>query len=157
MMTQTEPGMTKMNENDYTVEHVTWASQAQALSGIRHRVFVEEQKVPAELEWDDADERCEHVLARANDGTPIGTGRLLPDGHIGRMAVLPQWRGRGIGSALLETLIEIALARGDGEIILHAQTAAMDFYRRHGFREQGEEFLEANIPHHIMVRRLGGG
>lgn len=146
-----------MTETDYTVEHVSWESHARELSAIRHRVFVEEQNVPEELEWDEADARCEHVLARAGDGTPIGTGRLLPDGHIGRMAVLPRWRGQGVGSAVLETLIEIAIARGDNEVILHAQTAAMDFYRRHGFHVQGDEFMEANIPHYIMLRRLRGG
>ncbi len=84
----------------------------------------------------------------------LATGRLLPDGHIGRMAVLKPWRGRGIGGAILARLIERARERGDSEVVLSAQVHATAFYRAHGFAEEGAEYLEAGIPHRDMRRRL---
>jgi predicted GNAT family N-acyltransferase len=81
----------------------------------------------------------------------IGTGRLLPDGHIGRMAVLADWRGKGVGRALLERLLEEARLQSCA-LALHAQTHASGFYRRFGFVEEGPEFMEAGIPHRTMVR-----
>jgi predicted GNAT family N-acyltransferase len=92
------------------------------------------------------------VLASDGDGSPIGTGRLLPDGHIGRMAVLADWRGKGVGRALLERLLEEAAGLGMRRLALHAQTQAAGFYRRFGFVEEGPEFMEAGIPHRTMVR-----
>ena len=138
----------------FTVEEVRWADAAQALGAIRRTVFVVEQNVPEKLEWDGIDPDCAHVLARAADGTPIGTGRLLPDGHIGRMAVVEPWRRRGVGSALLVRLVEMARRRGFESVALNAQTYAIPFYRRHGFVAEGEEFIEAGIPHFAMVRLL---
>ena len=136
------------------IELMSWdAARAQA-SPIRFTVFVEEQRVPVEIEWDDQDEKSIHALAYDKQGTAIATGRLLPDGHIGRMAVLKEWRGKGVGAAILRRLIGVARERGDQEIELFAQTHAIEFYRRHGFVEQGEIFEEAGIPHQAMRKRL---
>jgi predicted GNAT family N-acyltransferase len=121
---------------------------------VRETVFVREQNVPAELEWDGVDAQCEHVLAEAGD-VAIGTGRLLPDGHIGRMAVLSPWRRKGVGSAILEALVRLAAQRDMKRIALNAQTHARPFYERHGFQVEGEAFMEAGIPHVAMVRDLG--
>ena len=137
------------------IDLLTW-DQARAEAGaIREAVFVAEQGVPRELELDVMDAACVHALARLEDGSAVGTGRLLPDGHIGRMAVLAQWRGRGVGGALLERLIEEARARGMTEVALSAQTQALGFYRRHGFAAEGEVYLDAGIPHQAMRRKLG--
>jgi predicted GNAT family N-acyltransferase len=117
-------------------------------------VFIEEQRVPEALEWDDVDERCYHVLAVSDDGSPIGTGRLLPDGHIGRMAVLREWRGQGVGSAILEMLLDLARKDGLQTLALNAQTHAVGFYAQHGFSLFGDEFIEAGIPHRKMRLQL---
>lgn len=135
---------------EFTVKEVSWRASERALRAIRTKVFVEEQSVPEALEWDGLDESSSHVIAVASDGTPIGTGRLLRDGHIGRMAVLEEWRGRGVGSALLELLLVIAGSMGFDEVRLHAQTHAIGFYARQGFKVEGEEFVEAGIPHVVM-------
>ena len=87
-------------------------------------------------------------------GTPIGCGRLLPDGHVGRMAVLASWRGRGVGAALLTRLVAAAQARGDARVVLNAQVQAMPFYARFGFAPVGAPFVEAGIPHQAMARAL---
>ena len=91
-------------------------------------------------------------MAVRPDGTPIGTGRLLQDAHIGRLAVLKEWRGKGVGGALLDMLLVIANKMGYDEVKLHAQTRVLDFYTGRGFEAQGEEFMEAGIPHVLMVR-----
>ncbi|MCU6499229.1 GNAT family N-acetyltransferase [Rugamonas sp. A1-17] len=114
---------------------------------IRFEVFVEEQKVPAELEMDHMDAACLHAVAYDASGTPIGTGRLLPDGHIGRMAVRLFARGSGVGGALLQVLMAQARARGDKQVVLSAQSHAAPFYERHGFAIDGDEFFEAGIAH----------
>jgi len=106
--------------------------------------------VPEKLEWDGIDDRCVHVIARNAAGAAIGTGRLLPDGHIGRMAVLRRWRSRGVGSALLSELLAAARERGFERVELSAQMHALDFYRRHGFEAYGRGYLEAGIPHRRM-------
>jgi predicted GNAT family N-acyltransferase len=139
--------------SQYAVQRVSWDEAGPALASVRHAVFVVEQHVPEDLEWDEHDRGAVHVLARAPDGSPIGTGRLLPDGRIGRMAVLPAWRKLGVGSAILTSLLEVALERAYPETRLHAQTHAVDFYGRHGFVCVGEQFMEAGIPHREMVRR----
>ena len=129
------------------------AAQAEA-KRIRVTVFVEEQGVPAELEMDDNDAASLHALAYA-DGRAIGTGRLLPDGHIGRMAVLKEWRGRGAGRSLLRRLIDAARQRGHREVALSAQVHALEFYRAEGFEPEGAIYEEAGIPHQAMRLRLG--
>jgi predicted GNAT family N-acyltransferase len=110
--------------------------------------------VPEGLEWDGLDESATHVLASDADGRPVGTGRLLDDGRIGRIAVLAEHRGRGVGSAILQRLIETAAERGLARVSLHAQVNALEFYRRHGFQVEGGEFLEAGIPHRRMTLAL---
>jgi predicted GNAT family N-acyltransferase len=134
-----------------SVRTAEWSVDRSALRAVREQVFVREQAVPIELEWDEFDPLCQHVVAEAA-GRTIGTGRLLPDGHIGRMAVLEAWRGQGVGSALLEALMEIARNRGIRRVRLNAQSRALAFYQRHGFVAEGEEFIEAGIAHRSMWR-----
>lgn len=121
---------------------------------VRAAVFVQEQGVPPEIEIDDQDARSRHVLARDGGGLPIGTARLTPEGRIGRMAVLREWRGHGVGSALLHALLRIAREDALARVSLHAQESAIDFYRRHGFAPVGERFTEAGIVHQAMQLRL---
>lgn len=130
-----------------------WEQARQHAAPIRFTVFVEEQGVPREIELDEMDGACVHAVAFEGENA-VGTGRLLPNGHIGRMAVLRQWRGRGVGSRMLEHLIEEARSRGDREVALSAQVHAAGFYRAHGFVEEGGEYLEAGIPHQQMRRAL---
>lgn len=137
-----------------TIRMADWDRDRDLLRLIREEVFVHEQKVPTELEWDGIDADCAHVIACLDDGQAVATGRLLPDGHIGRIAVLKPWRRQGIGSRVLQSLIEIAKARGMASCALNAQTHALAFYQRHGFIEEGDEFDEANIPHQHMVLKL---
>lgn len=136
------------------VSVVTWDGHAEVLLGIRYRVFVDEQGVPAELEHDAHDSIAVHLLAVGADGAPLGTARLLPDGHIGRMAVLGEFRGRGVGTALLRAAVELAERRGDPLVKLNAQCSAVGFYARLGFTAEGDEFLDAGIPHRQMTREL---
>lgn len=140
----------------FHVEVCDWANATDrdALAGVREIVFVLEQRVPREMEIDDDDPRSTHVLARAPDGSAIGTGRLTPTGRIGRMAVLADWRGSGVGTALLRTLLDQARARRIGEVVLHAQRDAVPFYLDYGFVIDGDEFDEAGIPHVRMRRAL---
>jgi len=133
----------------------SWDAQRDMARPLRYQVFVVEQRVPVELEWDEMDATSIHALAFDEAGAAIATGRLLPDGHIGRMAVLPPARGRGVGAAVLSALIECARERGNQAVILSAQTHALDFYARHGFVVEGEEYLEAGIPHVAMWLDLG--
>jgi predicted GNAT family N-acyltransferase len=137
----------------FAVENADWDRDQATLRSIREAVFVIEQNVPVELEWDGIDQACVHVIAYAQDRSPVGTGRLLRDGHIGRLAVLAPWRGQGAGSSLLQKLIAIATARGTGPVALNAQTHALAFYERFGFVAEGEEFDDAGIPHQPMVLR----
>jgi len=137
------------------IELVHWEGDAEAaLRAIRTAVFIVEQRVPAELEWDDMDARSTHALARDAAGAPIGCGRLLPTGYIGRMAVLPPWRKRGVGAALLAALVGLARERGHASATLNAQVSAMPFYARAGFRPTGEQFDEAGIDHRVMTLDL---
>jgi len=134
-----------------SVRAADWNDDRAGLRAVREQVFVHEQAVPIELEWDELDPLCQHVVAEAA-GQAIGTGRLLPDGHIGRMAVLESWRGRGVGSAVLDALLQLARDRGIGRVRLNAQSRAVAFYRRHGFTAEGDEFIEAGITHRSMWR-----
>lgn len=128
---------------------MSWEEARSDASPVRFTVFVEEQGVPPEIELDDQDRVSVHAVVFEGT-TPIATGRLLPDGHIGRMAVLKDWRNRGIGGLMLQKLIERAKARGDREVALSAQVHAVAFYRAHGFVEEGSEYLEAGIRHQAM-------
>jgi predicted GNAT family N-acyltransferase len=138
----------------YAIRLTTWPADATALQAVRRTVFIDEQRVPANLEWDAIDAQCVHALAEDLDGAPIGCGRLLPDGHIGRVAVLAAWRGQGVGAALLVRLVGVARAHGHGRAILNAQVQAMPFYARYGFVAQGAPFDEAGIAHQVMTRAL---
>ena len=117
---------------------------------IRHEVFVVEQLVPADVELDDDDALSVHAVAYGPDDVPIATGRLLPDGHIGRMAVRKSARGTGVGGQVLDALIRQGHGDGHRMLLLHAQTHARGFYEAHGFTAQGEEFMEAGIAHIAM-------
>jgi hypothetical protein len=108
------------------------------------------------MEWDEHDEQARHALAFGEGGRAVGTGRLLADGHIGRIAVLSRWRGQGVGAAILKALIGEAEDLGLRQLVLHAQTHATGFYARFGFQPEGAEFMEAAIPHVRMRRRLAG-
>ncbi|WKZ86822.1 GNAT family N-acetyltransferase [Ralstonia pickettii] len=131
-----------------------WDAVREEARAIRYDVFVIEQGVPVELEWDEWDDQCWHALAHDTAGRAVATGRLLPDGHIGRMAVRKEARGTGVGARVLEALIDKAQSLGYRELILNAQTHAMPFYARAGFAAEGEEFEEAGIPHRTMRRVL---
>jgi predicted GNAT family N-acyltransferase len=136
------------------IELLSWEKARADASPIRFEVFVHEQRVPADIELDATDAQCIHAVAYEN-GNPIATGRLLPDGHIGRMAVLKDWRGRGVGSAILGALMDVARRRGDARIELSAQVHAVPFYLAHGFQPVGEVYEEAGIPHQAMAKALG--
>ncbi|MEK6685097.1 MAG: GNAT family N-acetyltransferase [Pseudomonadota bacterium] len=135
----------------YRICVVNWQDEAVALRDIRTAVFIYEQQVPEDLEWDEFDPVSLHVLALNSNDQPIGTARLLPDGHIGRMAVLREWRGKGVGSAMLQRILEESSHRGMQKAMLNAQMAAIKFYEKFGFQVSGEEFMEAGIPHIKMI------
>ena len=136
--------------DDLRLYATEWLRDGDTLSALRRRVFVEEQGVSLAEEWDGEDETATHFLAELA-GTPVATGRLLPSGKIGRLAVLEPNRGVGIGGQLLDFIIEYARQLGHRELVLHAQTHALAFYRRYGFQATGPEFMEAGIPHRRMV------
>jgi predicted GNAT family N-acyltransferase len=131
-----------------------WDSVREHAQALRIEVFVVEQGVPVELEWDEADEVSIHAVAFDDEDQPVATGRLLPDGHIGRMAVRKSARGQGIGAEVLRALLAEAQRLGHRELVLHAQTHAAEFYLKHGFRIHGDEFMEAGIPHLEMSLSL---
>jgi predicted GNAT family N-acyltransferase len=131
-----------------------WPEVAAQSHTVRNDVFVTEQNIPLELEWDSIDPVCIHALAIDNGGNAIGTARLLSDGYIGRVAVLAAWRSRGVGRAILEALIQEARRRGYAKAMLNAQSYAIGFYAKSGFEVAGDEYCEAGIPHVPMVRTL---
>lgn len=131
----------------FSIQLMAWSDALPLARAVREKVFIDEQNVPRELEWDEWDERSDHAVALDGGSNAIATARLLPNGRVGRMAVLRNWRGQGVGAALLEALLRLAGERGMREVTLHAQTHAAGFYRRFGFNARGDEFLEAGIPH----------
>jgi len=138
----------------YKILIVNWQDEELTLRIIRTAVFIHEQQVPENLEWDEFDSISMHVLVQGSAGQPIGTARLLPDGRIGRLAVLKEWRGKGIGSAIMKRILEEMNNRGLQKAMLHAQTTVISFYERLGFQVSGKEFIEAGIPHIKMILRL---
>jgi predicted GNAT family N-acyltransferase len=130
-----------------------WHAQKLHARAVRDDVFISEQNIPVELEWDEMDRVSLHALAYDDAGQAIGTGRLLPDGHIGRMAVTRAMRRAGVGGAILQALMQAARARGDKAVVLSAQTRAESFYLHHGFVREGDEFMEAGILH-IQMRHV---
>ncbi|MDM8349635.1 GNAT family N-acetyltransferase [Pseudomonas sp. sp1636] len=137
--------------NDIHVRLADWQKDNAELRRIRETVFIAEQAVPPELEWDAEDVEASHFLAYEGD-YPIGTARLLPDGHIGRVSVLKDWRGLKVGDALLRAVIAEAEKRGLQQQMLSAQVQATPFYERLGFAIVSGEYLDAGIPHVDMVR-----
>ena len=141
-----------------SIKQVAWDEYQQPLSNIRETVFIKEQHVPPELEWDEHDADCLHLLACNNNDEGlveyIGTVRMLNDGHIGRMAVLAEWRNQGVGSTLLAKLISIARQQQLEKVYLYAQTSAIEFYLQHQFNIVSDEFMDAGIPHREMEHKL---
>lgn len=140
--------------NPFTVHLISWHDGEPLLRAIREKVFMQEQGVPAELEWDGLDDVCHHALALSANGDAIGCGRITPDGHIGRMAVLPEWRRKRIGSAVLELLVDYARSLHLEHVELNAQVQAIALYKNFGFEAEGDEFMDANIPHRRMALHL---
>ena len=151
--------MRRQSAPDYVVTLATWTFDRVPIQRVRRTVFIEEQRIDERDEWDDQDARATHVLvfdrtASANRDA-VGTGRLEPTGKIGRVAVLPQYRGTGTGVALMQCLMDLAAERGFTEVYLNAQVTAAGFYERLGFRADGPEFDEVGIPHQRMRRTVG--
>jgi len=138
----------------YKIMQTSWNKNHKELSIIRQKVFIEEQQVPEELEWDEYDAECFHIIVTDKKNNAIATGRMKNNGHIGRMAVLKQYRNQGIGSAILNKLTDIAQCNAFSELYLHAQTSAIDFYQKHDFIICSEEFMDAGIPHKTMKKNL---
>lgn len=143
-----------MADDTFSVTLARWPDDRDTLREIRERVFVREQGVPPVLEWDEHDAGATHFLAHDRDGEAIGTARLLPDGQIGRMAVLSEYRRRGVGTQLLVEILGVARARGLASVFLNAQVQVRDFYSRQGFTADGDVFEEAGIPHVRMTLRF---
>jgi predicted GNAT family N-acyltransferase len=136
------------------IEIMAW-EQAQPVAGpIRFAAFVEEQGVNAGVEIDDDDPKSVHAVAFDEKGKAVGTGRLLPDGRIGRMAVVKEWRRQGVGAEILKALMEAAKLNGHKEVVLAAQLGAAEFYREQGFQAEGKVFQEAGILHQMMRKTL---
>jgi predicted GNAT family N-acyltransferase len=141
-------------QRDYNVAVARLPGDLPLIHHVRRQVFVVEQGIAEHLEWDGRDAACHHVLATGPRQLAIGTGRLDPEGRIGRMAVLPSWRAKGVGRALLAALLALARVQGHRKVVVHAQCAVAGFYRQAGFREQGRPFSEAGIEHQKMVKTL---
>ena len=144
-----------MSDKSYSVKLTNWAVHRDEISLIRRQVFIDEQNVPEDMEWDGLDEEAVHVIAINNQNKITGTGRLLHTGQIGRMAVLKDERNKGIGGDMLKLLIKYASDNQIFPLFLHAQLSAVDFYKRYGFKETGGIFDDANIPHCKMIHSSG--
>ncbi|MBQ0712706.1 MAG: GNAT family N-acetyltransferase [Porticoccus sp.] len=136
------------------VERTSWEVSSDVLTDIRHKVFVEEQKVRVDEEIDEHDPHAVHWLAYGPNDKPMATGRMLPDGHIGRMAVLKEYRERSVGSSLMRKIIRYAIREGLEQVFLYAQIKAVPFYEGFGFIAQDDPFMDAGIPHKTMVLKL---
>ena len=137
----------------FSVRRASWECDQSALRDVRTLVFLKELAVSPDQEWDQDDANAIHLLAVDAESRPIGTARLTDIGQIGRVAVLPPWRNRGVGSALVHEILAIASEPGRPLPFLNAQISAMPLYLRCGFVTVGREFLEAGILHHRMVLR----
>lgn len=139
--------------NDIDISIVNWSERQSELTSIRRTVFIEEQNVPENIERDGRDSDCFHVFASVKEGKPIGTARMDKNGKIGRMAVLREYRGRGVGRKMLQVIMDWGRSKGITGFYLSAQIGAMGFYRKMGFEPYGEEFEEAGMKHVNM--RIG--
>ena len=153
-MSEQREALPRREAPDVRVEIADWARAEAQVMPVRMAVFVVEQGVPEDIERDEFDAVSRHAIARDEAGAVVATGRLLPDGHIGRMAVAAPLRGKGVGGAVLEALVAEAARAGLAAVALNAQVHALAFYRRHGFVEHGDVFMEAGIPHRAMRRTL---
>jgi predicted GNAT family N-acyltransferase len=141
---------TGLETASFNIRLASWIEDNKALRLLREAVFIKEQSVPVELEWDGEDGAALHLLATDDNDHPLGTARMLADGHIGRVAVLREWRNRGVGQALMLRMLQEAQARAYPEVFLDAQIDALGFYQRLGFQAEGEVFMDAGIPHRHM-------
>lgn len=137
-----------MSANVVELHIANWDKDKEAISMIRREVFIKEQQVPEDMEWDDMDDCSTHLLITV-DEHPVATARLTPDGQVGRMSVLKKYRNRGLGQMMLDYLIQHYGT--DNRLFLHAQKHALEFYRKTGFVVHGDEYMEAGIPHVTMV------
>jgi predicted GNAT family N-acyltransferase len=138
----------------FRIELKSWEEARDIAGPLRWSIFVGEQNVPEGIELDDLDAQCTHALAYTPDNKFVGTGRLLPDGRIGRMAVAKDWRRQGVGAALLEALIAEAKKRGHKEVSVSAQLQAAEFYRSFGFEAEGKVYQDAGILHQKMHKKI---
>ncbi len=145
----------RARDAEITFEIVRWTDDRPRIEIARRAVFIEEQRIPESEEWDDADPLCWHLLALGPNRDVVGTGRLDPAGKIGRVAVLPQYRGTGIGAEIVSRLVDLAARQGLTQVYLNAQVSALRFYERLSFQAEGPEFDEVGIPHRRMRRRIG--
>ena len=142
-----------MSKANIKIRIANWNNDKKSLAQIRRHVFIEEQNVSEELEWDEYDDSSTHFLVTLADKV-IATARLKADGQIGRMAVLAEYRNRGIGSELLHFVLQHAASLNLKQIYLHAQLDAIPFYEKQGFTAFGDIFYEANIPHLKMLKKF---
>ncbi|QEN07136.1 GNAT family N-acetyltransferase [Oceanispirochaeta crateris] len=142
-----------MNDKNIEIRQAFWESDLKYIQDVRTRVFVQEQGVPIELECDGNDPQMTHVLAFVNSHA-AGTARMSPQGHIGRVAVLYEYRKNNIGTLLMEALENLAVSFSMDEVSLNAQTQAMGFYKSCGYKEEGEIFEEAGISHIHMKKKI---
>lgn len=140
--------------NPFTVSLVCWHDGEPLLKSVREAVFTREQAIPTELEWDEFDSSCRHALALSHQGDAIGCGRIWTNGHIGRIAVLPSWRKRKVGTAIVEALLDYAKAHDYPQVDVDAQTYAVPFYESFEFVPHGEVFMDAGLPHVKMTLSL---
>ncbi len=140
--------------NPFTVSLVSWHDGEPLLKSVREAVFIREQGVPAELEWDGLDVGARHALALSHQGDAVGCGRMFANGHVGRISVLRQWRKQKVGTAIMEALLDYAQAHGYKQVDVDAQTHAVPFYHSFGFAEQGKQFMDAGLPHIKMTMQL---
>ena len=139
---------------EYTVTRAGWDADSTALMHVRRCVFIDEQRVPEALEWDEDDGICTHVLAWDAKRDAVGTARLHPSGRVGRVAVLREHRGAGVGRLLMTTMILVARREGIERLVLHSQVQALGFYRQLTFTPFGNEFMDAGIAHIEMQLTL---
>ena len=140
-----------MLHKPFLIRSASWQADRARLEYVRRQVFIIEQKIPESEEWDDVDENSSHVLAFSKKRDVVGTGRLEPTGKIARLAVVGEYRGQGVGSAMLIRLVEEARQRGFDQVYLHAQTHALSFYKKFGFVSDEEIFSEGGVPH-VLAR-----
>lgn len=140
--------------NPFTVSLVSWHDGEPLLKAIRQAVFIDEQGVPADMEFDEHDATSRHALALSLQGNGIASGRMFANGHIGRIAVMPEWRGQYVGTAVMEAFLHYAQAHDYAQVDVDAQVQAVPFYEHFGFVTQGEQFMDVGIAHIKMLKKL---